>query len=399
MSEDKVSDAVSAVATDYLRSRSAGTTTAQAKPTNTSPVPQPPPVHDTADSATPGGGCAEALADIEPQGLAATYWGEAPPEGPAQDISIRFTGVRIDSDTPPDKRPRFEHTTLASDIPAGSGRFAVTGRVHGIPTGQWHVSASRIDPYASDRTDQQPQTSVITTGIAPLAHGPSVRLWTWPLLVGSGAVVAILIQALLLARTDVNPAAAVSISIVGCLLGYVGAKVWYLVLHRQHPRNFVHAGACIQGFLLVALSVLVAGGALMGLGAGTLLDATTPGLFLGMAIGRPGCFLTGCCSGRPTVSRWGLWSSDRRVAVTRIPVQLIEAVAALIIGSATLAMALTLDLPVAGTLFVGATATYTLVRQWLFPFRADPHTRRGRHTTIATCIAIIAADVALIALG
>jgi len=63
-------------------------------------------------------------------------------------------------------------------------------------------------------------------------------------------------------------------------------------------------------------------------------------VFVGMAIGRPGCFFAGCCSGRPTVSRWGLWSSDRRIGIRRIPIQLIEAAAALLIGVTALSLTL-----------------------------------------------------------
>lgn len=48
--------------------------------------------------------------------------------------------------------------------------------------------------------------------------------------------------------------------------------------------------------------------------------------------GRPGRFFAGCCAGRPTASRSGLWSSDRVLAVRRIPVQLWEAATALLIG-------------------------------------------------------------------
>ena len=121
-------------------------------------------------------------------------------------------------------------------------------------------------------------------------HGPGVRLWTWPLLVGLGAVFAIVMQALLLTRMSENATAAVLISILGCLLGYVGAKLWYLALHRQSLRKFVSAGACIQGFLVVSLAVLVLGGAAFGLGVGVLLDMTTPGCFSGLRSGARDAF-------------------------------------------------------------------------------------------------------------
>ena len=322
-----------------------------------------------------------------PQGLAAIYWGDASDE----DVSIRVTGVRRGPASPP-LPGRFERAVTINGLPAGSGRFAATIRVEGVPGGEWDITARRTDRAAA-RGDVQ--RSVVATRPWQLAYGPAVRVWSWPVLVGAGAVLAIVLQALLLARTGANVAAAVMLSVTACVTGFVGAKGWYVVLKRKHPREFFRTGACIQGFLMVAFGSLALGATTTGIGAGVLLDAATPGLFLGMAIGRPGCFLTGCCAGRPTASRWGLWSSDRAVAVKRVPVQLWEAGAALVIGAASLAVTLATGVPVAGALFVGAIAAYTGARQLLFPFREDPHTRLGRFLTIAASGAVIAADVAV----
>ena len=134
--------------------------------------------------------------------------------------------------------------------------------------------------------------------------------------------------------------------------------------------------------------------AAFGLPMGTFLDASTPGLFLGMAIGRPGCFFTGCCVGRPTASRWGLWSSDRRLGIRRIPIQLVEAATALLIGIAALTFALAAQVPVRGAIFVGALTDYTLVRQLLFPLRAEPRTTSfGRTLTLVGCALVLLADL------
>ena len=322
-----------------------------------------------------------------PQGLAATYWGDADDE----DVQVQIIGVHRGPATVP-PGGRFERTIIVKSPPAGSGRFAATIRVREIAGGEWDVTARRADRTAAQ---VRPQRAVIATRPWQMAYGPAVRVWSWPTLIGAGTLLAIILQALLLARTGANVVAGVVLSLMGCVAGFVGAKAWYLALKRKHLRLIFSTGACIQGFLVVALGLLAIGGTATGIGAGTLLDAATPGLFLGMAIGRPGCFLTGCCAGRPTASRWGLWSSDRTIAVRRVPVQLWEAGAALGIAAATLAITLVTEIPVPGALFVGAMAAYTGVRQLLFPFRDDPHTRFGRYVTIAACTAVIAADVAV----
>ncbi|MDZ4266818.1 MAG: prolipoprotein diacylglyceryl transferase family protein [Mycobacterium sp.] len=274
------------------------------------------------------------------------------------------------------------------------GRFAFTHRITGVPPGLWDVTIARQGRGAAR---ERAQRNIVASRPTLTAYGPAVRIWSWPALVAVGAALALGVQAWLLARTGANVAAGLSISIISFIVGVIGARLWYLAVHRQHLRRFLHAGACIQGFLLSALATLAVGGALTGIGAAQLLDATTPGLFLGMALGRPGCFLTGCCAGRPTASRWGLWSSDRVLAVRRVPVQLWEAAVALLIGITTLIVTLTVGLPVPGALFVGAVATYTAARQLLFPFRADAHTPRGRRMTLAVCLAVLAADIAIVA--
>jgi phosphatidylglycerol---prolipoprotein diacylglyceryl transferase len=131
-------------------------------------------------------------------------------------------------------------------------------------------------------------------------------------------------------------------------------------------------GWCIQGFVAGA-AVVVAAAAFAGPGIprGVYLGVVTPALLIGMAFGRPGCFWAGCCTGRPTASRWGIWSSDRRVGCRREPAQLLEALAALIIGVAVLAVVLLTGLPQSGPVAVtgladrGASVSYPAFHQAL----------------------------------
>jgi phosphatidylglycerol:prolipoprotein diacylglycerol transferase len=213
-------------------------------------------------------------------------------------------------------------------------------------------------------------------------------------------VVALTVQALLAARSHLPAARVLLLSLVACLVGLVGAKLYYLTGHwlRGRRPSLLTAGMCIQGFVLGAIAALVVGARAADVPVGALLDVTAPGLLVGMTIGRFGCFFGGCCAGRPTASRWGLWSSDRRLGMRRIPTQLLESAVALLVGlAALLAVWATTPLP-AGVVFVGAIAAYTFGRQLLFPFRAGPrHTAYGRTLTMALAGLVAAAAIVVAA--
>lgn len=341
-------------------------------------------------------GCA-AVADIEPQGLAATYSFKASTEGGPSGVAIRFAGTRNGVKGKPGPRDRFERIERVGAIPAAGGRVAITTRVHGINAGEWRVTATPVEQPTAVRLPRR--TATTSTYFAKLAYGPGVRLVSWPALVGLGVLIALALQVWLLARARIAVIPVLGVSLAACVLGYVGAKAYYLVLHRKHPRNFLTAGACIQGFLAVAFAVVAVGAWSLRLPVGLLLDVSTPGILLAMAVGRPGCFLTGCCAGRPTASRWGMWSSDRRVGIRRFPVQLAEAVVAMSIGVAALAAVLTAEAPMRGLVFVGAVAAYTFARQLLFPLRADTHTPRGRAATMVISGLALIASVVLSLVG
>jgi len=336
-----------------------------------------------------------ALASAEPQGLVATYsfdtsgWDA---EGP---IAIGFAGTRLDGSAQSGDRldgsaqsgDRFERIERLNGLGPLTGKVSISTRVQGVAAGQWRVVAGPVDNPADHPL---PRKAIMTeTQFAILAQGPGVRLLAWPILVGLGAVVAVLTQAILLAQTGLPVASVAAVSLLGCVLGLFGGKAWYLAVNRRHPREFLASGACIQGFLLVALGVLAAGTAMLDVSAGGVLDATAPGIFFGMAVGRPGCFLSGCCAGRPTISRWGLWSSDRRLAIRRLPAQLYEAALALTIAGATLLLVLAAPAPFPGAVFVGGIAAYTFGRQILFRLRSQSHTRLGRIVVQALCGAVL----------
>ncbi|MEJ7711246.1 MAG: prolipoprotein diacylglyceryl transferase family protein [Pyrinomonadaceae bacterium] len=70
-------------------------------------------------------------------------------------------------------------------------------------------------------------------------------------------------------------------------------------------------GAVIVGYLLIRR---------YGLPWWQTADAFAPGIALGQAIGRQGCFAAGCCWGKPTTLPWGVMFSERGHQVTGVPI-------------------------------------------------------------------------------
>lgn len=364
------------------------------------PAASPPTVTTVSDLTVSAAGC-DIVESVDPQALGMTYTFDARETGEPYAVSVRFEGRRTDVTGEPGDRDRFSVVETVARVLPGSGRITLTARAENINAGRWAVNAAPVANPDDADGEPLPARAVADgpTVFAPLARvrAPGVRIGAWPALVATGAVVALLVQALLAARLALPVASILLLSLVACLIGIVGAKVYYLVEHPEHRGRGLLAstgGMCLQGFVLAAVATVVGGALLLGVPVGALLDVTAPGLLFGTAVGRIGCFLGGCCAGRATAARWGLWSSDRRLGVRRIPTQLFESALALVIGLVALGIVLAAGRGSGGTVFIGAIAAYTMGRQLLFPLRNLPrHTAHGRTVVMVTCALVVVGAV------
>jgi phosphatidylglycerol:prolipoprotein diacylglycerol transferase len=206
---------------------------------------------------------------------------------------------------------------------------------------------------------------------------------------------ALAVQAAILGRGDVSVGRTLAASAIAIASGLIGAKLWYAALHPTE--SIIRGGWAVDGFLIVVPVVAAVTLYLFDLPIGVVLDASTPGIFFAVAIGRVGCFFTGCCAGRCTASRWGIWSSDRRVGARRVPTQLFESGAGLLIGAMTLLLVLGEVAPIPGAVFVAAFAAYAVVRQILLRLRVEQ--RRSPRTVPVTGAAAALVIVAVLAMS
>lgn len=336
----------------------------------------------------------------EPEALVVTHWFDAGEGGEPYPAKLRLTGRRVGVRGVPKPGDTFTHEDGIDGIVPGSGRVSVSSWVYGLQPGEWNVSGElvRLGGEAADlrhsrrgrrvSTQRLPRAawswrrwavSTIPPGPlrtrwalpAPLARIPAVVPGSWTVLGTIAIVIAVATQAVILSQETVPVGPSVVVSLLAVALGLVGAKLWYAVLHPGPWRRAILGGWAVDGFLGVALVAGVAGLLAFDLPVGAVLDATAPGLFFAVAIGRVGCFLTGCCAGRSTRSRWGIWSSDRRIGARRIPAQLLESVAGLLIGLVAAWLVFGAMPPVDGLVFAAAFAVYIVVRQVLLRLRAE----------------------------
>ena len=148
-----------------------------------------------------------------------------------------------------------------------------------------------------------------------LFHIGSFFLPTYGFLVALGVLLGLWISVRNSERLGYNGDHAWNLGILVVLCGIVGAKILYVInewsYYSTHTReifsvNTLQAGGVFSGGLLaafIAAAWYVHRHHMPPLGT---CDAFAPGLALGHAIGRLGCFAAGCCYGKPTTHIWGV---------------------------------------------------------------------------------------------
>jgi phosphatidylglycerol---prolipoprotein diacylglyceryl transferase len=148
-----------------------------------------------------------------------------------------------------------------------------------------------------------------------LFHLGNFSLPTYGLLVSIGVLVGLWISVRNSEKQGIDPDLAWNLGILVVLCGIVGAKVLYIVNdwnnYAEQPGEIfsfatLQAGGVFSGGLIGA--AIAAGWYIRKhhLPALATWDAFAPGLALGHAIGRVGCFAAGCCYGKPTNHFWGV---------------------------------------------------------------------------------------------
>jgi phosphatidylglycerol:prolipoprotein diacylglycerol transferase len=130
---------------------------------------------------------------------------------------------------------------------------------------------------------------------------------TYGVLVALGCLCGLWLAGRLARRAGLNAEVVTNLGVYAILAGLVGAKLLMFVYefdyYSRNPAQIfslatLQTGGVFYGGLALALVVAFFYLRRHGLPAATTLDCYGPGLALGQAIGRLGCFAAGCCWGK-----------------------------------------------------------------------------------------------------
>lgn len=143
-------------------------------------------------------------------------------------------------------------------------------------------------------------------------------------------------------RLGLDPAMVVAAVLLAAVGGYLGGYTAFVLVELLRPggsgwQAVTHPGLVFYGAPLGGLLVLLAFRRLLGVPLVALLDVATPALALAHGVGRLGCFLGGCCYGRPWNGPWAVRATDPLAPaawppVPRHPVALYESLGLLLLA-------------------------------------------------------------------
>jgi phosphatidylglycerol:prolipoprotein diacylglycerol transferase len=113
-------------------------------------------------------------------------------------------------------------------------------------------------------------------------------------------------------QKGIEPQTILDLSVMIIVAAVVGSRALYVVYHLEdysNPLQFFalwEGGATFYGGLILAVVVSYAFAYRKKLVFLQVADIIAPSIALGMALTRIGCFLSGCCYGKPTGLPWGV---------------------------------------------------------------------------------------------
>ncbi len=163
----------------------------------------------------------------------------------------------------------------------------------------------------------------------------SYTIHTYGFCIAVGIVLAVIIGLLRAKRVGLSADEVVNIALIAVILGFVGAKILYVLENWQafleRPWSVLgSSGFVVYGGLVIGICcVFIYCYWIRKISFLRYMDLIFPCVILAQAFGRLGCFFAGCCYGKETTAWWGVVFPENSIApagVPLIPTQLISAI-------------------------------------------------------------------------
>jgi len=161
-----------------------------------------------------------------------------------------------------------------------------------------------------------------------LTIGP-ITLHTYGLFVALGFFVGLLITAKLGKSEGFSPQQIMDMGFIIILSAIIGSRVMYVLMNTAY---YTHApldmfkiwegGLVFSGGVIGVILTMLWHIKRHGLPLGKTADLWTPAIAIGQGIGRIGCFMAGCCYGKPTDSIFGVVFTHPKSLATPLNVPL-----------------------------------------------------------------------------
>ncbi|MCM8782705.1 MAG: prolipoprotein diacylglyceryl transferase [Candidatus Omnitrophica bacterium] len=162
-----------------------------------------------------------------------------------------------------------------------------------------------------------------------LKLGP-ITLYSYGLMVAIGFITATILASRTAKIFGVPPDNISTLSLAILISGVIGARLLYVLLNLKDflssPFEIFmvsHGGLVFYGGAISALFSGLVYLKIVKLPIWDIADIISPYIALGHSIGRIGCFLNGCCFGKPTISFFGIMFGD---GIVRHPTQIYSSV-------------------------------------------------------------------------
>lgn len=228
-------------------------------------------------------------------------------------------------------------------------------------------------------------------------HG--LRVYSYPAMLYVGLVAGIVVGYGMAPSAGIAPASFYAATFILLVPALAGARLLHVLVNWPEYRRALRriwrcqeGGASLYGGLLLAFVVSPPILQSLGIPFWPYWDVGSFTLLIGMALTKVGCFLNGCCAGRPTGRRWAITSADHLgVTCPRIPAQLLELLLAFaILTSVFVAWP---RRPFAGMIFLGVVLTYGLGRIGLELTRDTVDVVGGIKSNVVISVGLVMATV------